>query len=88
MAEAAMSNTGHSSAESSTFVVQLITRWSVVEGKGKVAVVTVLPATSCAQVTTAPGVTSNVLLMILRSRLSRGRSISRCGPSCTGSRYR
>ena len=48
------------------------------------AVATALPKTSCAQVTTAAGVTATSLEIRRRSRLSRGRSIKRCGPRLTG----
>ena len=50
----------------------------------KVAVATALPKTSCAQVTTASGVTVTWLDIKRSSRLSRGRSIKRWGPRATG----
>jgi hypothetical protein len=50
----------------------------------KVATPTALPDTSCAQVTTADGVTPKVCDIRRRSRVSCGRSINRCGPRLTG----
>jgi two-component system response regulator HydG len=50
----------------------------------KPAVATALPNTSCAQVTVAAGVTVTSCDTSRSSRLSRGRSISRCGPRRTG----
>ena len=77
-----MSNTGHAAACSSSTAKLSMTSRSVITGK--VAVATALPATSCAQVTAAPGVTVISLDSMRRSRLSRGRSIRRCGPRLTG----
>ena len=50
-----------------------------------VAVATALPNTSCAQLNAASGVTVITLEISLRSRLSRGRSINRCGNRLTAS---
>ena len=52
----------------------------------KVAVATELPNTSCAHVTVAAGVTIKSCAIKQRLRLSRGRSINRCGPNSNGSR--
>ena len=77
-----MSNTGQAAALSSSSATLSITRLSVMVWK--LAVATALPKTSCAQVTDAAGVTVTLLEIRRRSRLSRGRSIKRCGPRLTG----
>ena len=84
MAEAAISNTGQGEAPSST-----ATRLSMASPSAmpaKPAVATALPNTSLVHETDAAGVISSVLDSRRTSRLSRGRSIRRCGPSRTGSR--
>ena len=70
-----MSKTGHAEAWSSSSEVASIASTSVMTEKVRVA--TELPKTSWAQVRTPAGVTSISLEIKRRSRLSRGRSISR-----------
>jgi hypothetical protein len=70
-----MSNTGHTTACSSTAAVQSMI--SVSDLAGNVAMATALPATSWAQVTVAAGWISSCIEHSRSSRLSRGRSISR-----------
>jgi hypothetical protein len=74
----------HADAPSSTAATLSTASRSV--GWLKVAVATALPKTSLVHDTDAPGATSSVLDSRRTSRLSRGRSISRCGPRRTGSR--
>jgi hypothetical protein len=84
MAEAAMSKIGHAAASSSTRATLSITIvWCA---DWKTAVATALPQTSCAQVTSAAGVTASSNAVSRRSRLSRGRSNKRCGLKATASR--
>ena len=77
-----MLKTGQAAASSWSSVTLSITRLSVMVWK--VAVATALPKTSCAQVTTASGVTVRWLEIKRRSRFSRGRSINRWDPRATG----
>jgi len=77
-----MSKTGQAAAVSPTSATLLINRVSAMVLK--VAVATALPKTSCAHVVTAAGVTTISHEIRRGSRLSRGRSITRCGPSVTG----
>ena len=84
MADAAMSKTGQAEAESSSTATLAIDRRSVMSLKEAVA--TALPKTSCAQDSEAAGVIVTSLETSRSSRLSRGRSISRCAPSHTGRR--
>jgi hypothetical protein len=77
-----MAKTGQAAAVSPTSATLLINRVSAMVLK--VAVATALPKTSCAHVVTAAGVTTISHEIRRRSRLSRGRSITRCGPSVTG----
>src|SRR5690349_10964854 len=69
-----MSNTGHGSAPK----LDLTGDHERSVGAAKTAVATALPNTSCAQVSAAGFVTSIPLDRSRSSRLSRGRSISRC----------
>ena len=84
MAAAAMANTGQATASSSISARLSITSVSVMVWN--VAVATVLPNTSCAQVNVEGGVTVTSMEIRRRSRLSRGRSIRRCAPRLTGCR--
>ena len=84
MAEPAMSNTGQGEAASSTSARLSIASLSV--RPEKPAVATALPNTSLVHEIDAAASLSSVLDSRRTSRLSRGRSISRCGPSRTGSR--
>jgi hypothetical protein len=77
-----MANTGHSTASSWICATLSITSVSVIRGV-KIAVATALPNTSCAQLTEAEGVIVRLLEIRRSSRLSRGRSISRCGQRLT-----
>ena len=86
IAEAATSNTGHMAAWSSTSAMLSMT--SVSAMAWKLAIATVLPETSCAQVTVAEGLIRSCMEHSRSSWLSRGRSISRCGPRATGRLYR
>ena len=85
MALAAMGNTGQALVSSSSFTVLSITSRSV--GAAKVAVAMALPNTSCAQSMAPGGVVVIWCDNSRSSRLSRGRSISRCGPRLTGWLY-
>ena len=84
MADAAISKTGHAAAESSSTATLTTDRRSVMPSNDAVA--TALPKTSWAQDSTAAGVVVTSLETSRSSRLSRGRSISRCVPSHTGRR--
>jgi hypothetical protein len=84
MAEAAMSNIGQAAAPSSICATLSTTIVSCIDWK--VAVATALPQTSCAQVTCGVFVTTISNPISCRSRLSRGRSIKRCGPKTTALR--
>ena len=77
-----MSNTGQGAALSRTSATLSITSMSVMVAN--VTVATALPKTSYAHVTAAVGAIAKVCDISRRSRLSRGRSIKRCGPRLTG----
>ena len=85
IAEAEMGKTGQAGAVSSRRARLSITRRSVRETN--IAVAMALPAMSCAHVTVASGVTDTRCEISRRSRVSRGRSISLCGPRDTSCRY-
>jgi hypothetical protein len=79
-----MSKIGQSAASSSICATLSTTIVSCIDWK--VALATAVPQTSCAQVTCGVGVTTNSNPVSCKSRLSRGRSIKRCGPKATASR--
>ena len=79
-----MSKTGQATASRSMRATLSIAIVSPVAWKPVVA--TAFPQTSCAQLTLACGVTVSSNPVSRSSRLSRGRSISRCGPNATGLR--
>ena len=76
-----MSNTGQAWAPRSTVIRLSTDRVSV--SPEKLAVAMEFPATSCAQVTVAAGCTIRSNDSRRNSRVSRGRSIRRCGPVAT-----
>src|SRR4051812_11914866 len=80
-----MGNTGQATLLCSRVAVLSITSLSL--GLSKLTVAMALPNTSCAQLMVLGGVVVIWWVSSLRSRLSRGRSISRCGPSVTGWLY-
>ena len=82
MARAAMGKTGQAALSSSRVTALSITRLSA--SAWKLAVAMALPKTSCAQVRVEGGQVVMVLETSRSSRLSRGRSIRRCGPRRTG----
>ena len=83
MAKAAISNTGQSTALSK--ISPTLSIASAEAMLAKLARATAFPNTSWANVVAAYAVIAKACEISRSSRLSRGRSIKRCGERCTGS---